>query len=156
MNRVASNQERARRGSESWNIRRLGALIGGSALAIYGLSRRSRLGWALAASGGALAIAGSRVKGESHEPVAYSTVLLNCSPDEAYRFWRNFENLPSFMHHLESVQQTGERRSKWIAIGPMGKRVSWEAEIVGETENEYISWQSLPGSRPSRGHRRRK
>ena len=101
---------------------------------------------ALAAGGGALAYTGTRPRSERTQPIAHSTILLNCTPEEAYRFWRNFENLPMFMHHLESVQQTGERRSKWIAVGPLGKRVSWEAEITGETENEYISWRSLPGS----------
>ena len=145
MNQSTSIYERAGR-TPLRDVRRLGALIGGGALAIYGISRRSRLGMALAAGGGALAYTGSRSRAQRSNPVAHSTVLLNCAPEEAYRFWRNFENLPMFMHHLESVQQTGDRRSKWIAIGPVGKRVSWEAEITGERENEYISWRSLPGS----------
>ena len=71
---------------------------------------------------------------------------MNTSPQEAFRFWRNFENFPLFMNHLESVTNTGERRSRWIAIGPMGTRIAWEAEIVNERENEEIQWRSLPGS----------
>ena len=36
---------------------------------------------------------------------------------EVYRFWRNFENLPRFMDHLESVTVIDENRSHWVAKG---------------------------------------
>jgi uncharacterized membrane protein len=128
------------------NAGKWGALIGGSALAVLGLTRRSKGGLALAAAGGALAYAGTRVNAGVQEVVARSSILLNCFPEEAFRFWRDFENLSRFMHHIESVSQMGERRSRWVALGPMGYRVSWDAEIVAERPNELISWRSLPGS----------
>src|SRR5581483_4977285 len=37
-------------------------------------------------------------------------------------------------------------RLHWVSTGPLGKRFSWEAEIVEERENELISWRTLPGS----------
>src|SRR5581483_2154048 len=61
-------------------------------------------------------------------------------------FWRNLENLPKFMHHLESVRSTGHRRSHWVARGPAGLRICWDAEITDERENEWIVWHWLPGS----------
>jgi len=66
--------------------------------------------------------------------------------EEVYAFWRNFENLPRFMRHLESVSVMDERRSHWVARAPAGKTVEWDAEIVDERENEMISWRSLPGA----------
>jgi uncharacterized membrane protein len=66
---------------------------------------------------------------------------------EVYRFWRNLENLPRFMEHLESVHVLDDRRSLWTAKARAGMRASWEAEIVNEIENEVIGWRSLPGSR---------
>ena len=66
--------------------------------------------------------------------------------DEVYAFWRDLENLPQFMRHLESVTVTGDRRSHWVARAPAGKRVEWDAETVDERENELIAWRSLPGS----------
>jgi hypothetical protein len=63
-----------------------------------------------------------------------------------YQFWRNFENLPKFMHHLESVQNTGDNRSHWVARGPLGTRVAWDAEVITERPNELIGWRSLEGS----------
>jgi uncharacterized membrane protein len=67
---------------------------------------------------------------------------------ELYSFWRNFENLPRFMRHLESVSEseTGNGRSHWIAKTPVGSRVEWDAEVVDEREGQFISWRSLPGS----------
>ena len=65
---------------------------------------------------------------------------------EVYGFWRDFQNLPSFMYHLESVEPSGGGRSRWKAKAPIGK-VKWDAEIVEDRPNELISWRSLPGAR---------
>jgi uncharacterized membrane protein len=66
--------------------------------------------------------------------------------EDVYQFWKNFENFPRFMRHLESVQVTGDRRSRWCATGPAGMRVEWEAETIRDDENEWIAWRSLEGS----------
>jgi uncharacterized membrane protein len=66
--------------------------------------------------------------------------------EEVYSFWHNFENLPRFMYHLETVQQTGDRRSHWVAKGPAGTTVEWDAEITEDRPNELIAWRSLEGS----------
>jgi len=65
---------------------------------------------------------------------------------ELYRFWRNFENLPQFMEHLESVSAREEGISHWVAKGPAGMRVEWDARIINEVDNKVIGWQSLAGS----------
>jgi uncharacterized membrane protein len=63
---------------------------------------------------------------------------------EVYGFWSNFENLPRFMTHLQSVEVDG-RRSHWTAVGPANMRVEWDAETVEDRPEELISWRSLPG-----------
>jgi uncharacterized membrane protein len=73
-------------------------------------------------------------------------ITINRSPEELYRFWHEFQNLPAFMNDLESVQVTGEKRSHWIAKGPAGKRIEWDAEIIEDRPNELIAWRSLEGS----------
>ncbi|HEX2250664.1 MAG TPA: SRPBCC family protein [Gemmatimonadales bacterium] len=73
-------------------------------------------------------------------------VVVNRPVDEVYRFWRNFENLPRFMDHLESVAVLDETRSHWIAKAPAGTRVEWDAAIHNEVENELIAWRSLEGA----------
>src|SRR5947209_1800924 len=72
--------------------------------------------------------------------------LINRQPEELYRYWRDFANLPKFMNNLQSVQVTGDRRSHWVANVPGGAKVEWNAEIVKDEPNRRISWCSLPGS----------
>lgn len=73
-------------------------------------------------------------------------VVIHKSPEVLYNFWRNFENLPRFMDHLESVKTFSNDRSHWIAKAPLGQTISWDAEVIGDRANELISWRSLPGS----------
>jgi uncharacterized membrane protein len=74
------------------------------------------------------------------------SVTINKSPAELYQFWRNFENLPKFMTHLEAVTVTGEKTSFWKAKAPLGTTVEWNAEITSDQENERIGWKSTEGA----------
>src|SRR5262245_27785497 len=58
------------------------------------------------------------------------SVTINRSPEEIYRFWRDLQNLPRFMKHLDSVRATGDKRSHWAAKAPAGRTVEWDAEIT--------------------------
>jgi uncharacterized membrane protein len=148
--------------------------IGGGALAVYGLSRlltRGSVGGAvLALVGGtliyrgasghctmyqALGIDTSETTGSDNPNVSVragkgfkveKSVTINKSPEELYRFWRKFENLPRFMNHLEAVHDMGGNRSHWVAKAPANSTVEWEAEIYNEKENELIAWRSLEGA----------
>lgn len=62
---------------------------------------------------------------------------------EVYGYWRQFENLPQFMSHLEEVRETGGAYSHWVAWGPLGVRVEWDAEILTDIPNQLISWKSV-------------
>lgn len=74
------------------------------------------------------------------------TVRIARPADELYRFWRQLENLPRFMDHLESVRVLDERRSHWVARGPAGTRIEWDAEIHNEIPGQLLAWRSLPGA----------
>jgi len=76
-----------------------------------------------------------------------AAVTVNRPVDEVYRFWRNLENLPRFTYHLISVQTLDDRRSRWVAAGPAGRRVRWDAEGIAEEPQRLIAWRSLPGAR---------
>lgn len=73
-------------------------------------------------------------------------VTVNKPASEVYAFWRDFENLPLFMTHLIDVDTTTDGRSHWIAKGPFGLKVEWDAEIVTDVPNRVIGWRSLDGS----------
>ena len=74
--------------------------------------------------------------------VVRRTISINKPIEEVFAFWRDFENLPRFMRHLESVTTDG-KRSHWVARAPAGRTFSWDAEIVEEKPNERIAWRSL-------------
>lgn len=71
------------------------------------------------------------------------SVTIAAPRAELYRFWRNFENLPRIMSHLEAVQVLDERRSRWRAKAPGGNAVEWEAEIINEVPDSLIAWKSM-------------
>jgi uncharacterized membrane protein len=70
------------------------------------------------------------------------SITINRPPEEVYGFWRQLENLPRFMRHLESVTAIDERTSHWKAKGPGGKTVEWDAVITDDRPNELISWRA--------------
>ncbi|HSB74175.1 MAG TPA: SRPBCC family protein [Terriglobales bacterium] len=126
---------------------RVPLIAGGAALAGLGIARRSLAGAAMAAGGGLLIYRGITAKGAWPASLirVRKAVSVDKSPEELYRFWHDFENLPRFLRHLQSVRSRAGRL-EWVTSGPLGKNFSWEAEIVEDRENEYISWRSLPGS----------
>ncbi len=74
------------------------------------------------------------------------SITIESSPSELYSFWRNFENLPQFMYHLDMVSVLDDRRSHWVAKAPAGTRVEWQAEITQDQPNQLIAWRSIAGA----------
>ena len=128
--------------------RRLAAALAGAAgvivpdaLAAWRLSRRS------GPSHGHTRPDGKTRSGGKERPMdVRATITVNRAPDEAYRFWRDFENLPRFMEHVVEVRVTGDGRSRWRAKTPLGGTVEWDAEIVEDRPNEVIAWRSVEGA----------
>jgi uncharacterized membrane protein len=153
------------------------SLVGGSSLVAYGLTRRNSSGFGLAALGGSLLWRGAtghcpmyqtlgvntsergHLKGTgSRAGVPYELgirvdqeIEIHKSPEQLYAFWRQLENLPRFMDHLECVKVVNDRLSHWVARGPAGFNVEWDAEIVNDVPNELIGWRSLEGSEVENG-----
>jgi uncharacterized membrane protein len=143
------------------------SLAGGGLLALLGLRRGDAAGLGLVALGGGLLYRGALGHcplygalgintADKHGKVAsiragkgvkvVCAVTVNRPPEEVYRAWRNFEELPRFMGHLESVKVEGDR-SHWVARAPGGMTVAWDAELVNDEPNRLIAWRSLEGSR---------
>lgn len=128
----------------------------GAALAKSNHGRRRRRGTAsviaLAAIGAADLYAalrttgsgGRHANGSPHRSLR-AAVTVRRPQEDVYRYWRDLENLPSFMHHLQSVTESGDQ-SHWVANAPLGQSVQWDAHLTGDEPNKRIAWQSLPGS----------
>jgi uncharacterized membrane protein len=132
------------------------SVVGGAALVLHGLSRRSLGGLGLAVGGGYLAYRGLT----GHNPIRgvidsvmprqgvtfLSSITINKPVREVYAFWRRFENLPRFIQHMESVEPTGPGRYHWVVKPVEGMKLEWDIEVVEDRENQLIAWRSLPGS----------
>jgi uncharacterized membrane protein len=85
--------------------------------------------------------------GEAERPVhVWAAITIRHPREDVYRFWHDFENLPRFMYHLESVETGEDGRSHWTARAPFGRHVSWDAETIDDRPGELIAWRSLPGA----------
>ncbi|MCC5634589.1 SRPBCC family protein [Nostoc sp. CHAB 5844] len=141
---------------EANEMERWASLIGGGAMVLTGLKQGSLRGVLTALAGGGLIYQGLTKQstiGQVQEAVGMNkpikvekTVTINKPADELYRFWHNFEQLPTFMKHLQSVKVYDAKRSHWIAKAPLGNNVEWDAEILEDRENEFISWASVEGA----------
>jgi len=140
------------------------AAIGGALIA-YGIRRRSWTGGLIALAGGNLLLRGALGRSLIYRAFGIDTskafakmaskaatgerftveksITLSAPASEAYRFWRNFENLPRVMRHLKSVRSIDDRRSHWVAAAPAGLDIEWDAEITDERQDRKIAWRSL-------------
>lgn len=75
-----------------------------------------------------------------------NSITVNRPAEECYRFWRDFQNFPRFMRHLEEVQVISATRSHWRARAPAGTSVAWDAEITVDHPGELLAWHSLEGA----------
>ena len=143
--------------SEASNVsdtERWATLVGGGALVLLGLRQGSLRGALTALAGGGLVYRGLTAQNSIQDTlgmndsirVEKTVTISNKSPEELYRFWRNFENLPRFMKHLKHVSVVNEKRSHWISTAPMGGSVEWDAVIINEQENRLIAWASGEGA----------
>jgi len=151
------------------NVERWVSLAAGFGLTAYGLAkRRGTRGWILAGLGLLLVRRGAsghcdtyelfgintagtgqdtrRALGGSAGVVVDESITINQPVEMLYRFWRNLENLPRVMGHLESVERLTDTLSRWRAKGPANTMIEWNAEIINEIPNMLIGWHSIEGS----------
>jgi uncharacterized membrane protein len=144
-------------------IEHVGAMATGALLFAVGMTRKG-MPAALARSGGiALFLRGARgyapiyramgigmpatTTGTSKTAIRVeSAVEINRPASDLYYLWRDFENLPAFMSHLISVKQIDEERSHWVARGPAGTVVQWDAKVVNDVPDKVIAWETYEGS----------
>jgi uncharacterized membrane protein len=78
--------------------------------------------------------------------VEKTVTIQNKSPEELYTFWHDFENWPTFMKNLQSVQIVNQTRSHWVVNAPLGNKIEWDAEMLIDRPNELITWASASGA----------
>jgi uncharacterized membrane protein len=136
----------------SWSHRLANARHGAARIFARRLShpQSSRRMWALAGLGGAMlyrAISGFcpiyhflGLADREHAAIGVAagqgakceeTVEVDGPPSEVFAFLAAAEQFAdALFSHLESVVESEGRRSHWTAIGPLNRRVEWDAEII--------------------------
>ena len=139
------------------------ALGAGVVLLVSGMWRRSLVGVSMAAMAAPLLYRGTTGRwpgvvaplfptdtrtalGGGRGVHVRESIRLAAPVDAVYAQWRRLDQLPLVMSHLRSVTETGDGRSHWVADGPAGIEVEWDAELVNDVAPEVIAWRSLPES----------
>jgi uncharacterized membrane protein len=148
------------------NRERVGSILAGGALIAAAWSRSRSGRWLLFGLGAGLVFRGAAGYSELYKQLGIDqrdrrerdgvpgngglriehTVEVYCPAPELYQFWRAVDQLPRILRHVESVEPLDEWHSHWVARGPLGPALEWDAEIINERENALIAWQSVHGA----------
>jgi uncharacterized membrane protein len=126
----------------------------GLAAAAAGLRRRGILGGPLTVLGAAAILRAATnqelielVGGDGHGVRINKTININAPVEAVYTFWSNFENFPSFMHHVREVKKVGENEWHWTVLGPAKTNVQWDAVVTQMEPNRVVGWKTKEGAR---------
>lgn len=75
-----------------------------------------------------------------------SSVVVEAPVSRVYDYWRNLENLPSFMTNVEDVRATSPGMTHWRIKGPLGTKMEFDAQTTQEEENRALGWNSVDGN----------
>ena len=75
-----------------------------------------------------------------------SSVVVEAPVSRVYDYWRNLENLSSFMTNVEDVRATGPGMTHWRIKGPLGTKMAFDAQTTQEEENRALGWNSVDGN----------
>ena len=78
---------------------------------------------------------------------ATKSIIVGSTVGEVFETWSDFENFPHFMKSIKSVQKRPDGSTHWVAEGPLGKSVEWDAETTMFEPNKRIGWHSREDSK---------
>lgn len=166
----AEKNESSKRTINVGRVERNASMVSGAVLAMSGISKLKQKkvlpGLAMVAAASMFLYRGKTGHCDMYQAIGVDTagsedtgltiekvMTINRPPQDVYKFWRNFENLPKFMQHLEMVQSTGNSTSHWKAKGPGNLTVEWDAEMLEDNPGQRISWRSIKDAKiPNEGN----
>jgi uncharacterized membrane protein len=77
-------------------------------------------------------------------PKIEDSIEVQVPVQQAYNQWTQFEEFPTFMEGIQSVQQIDDTHVQWVAeIGGESRR--WTTEITEQQPDEKIAWKTIDG-----------
>lgn len=81
----------------------------------------------------------------------YETSAAIEAPAEfCYNAWSRIEEFPQYMPAIREVKVLSERRSRWRAV-VAGREAEWDAEILAQSPNRYITFKMFRQGKPFGG-----
>jgi len=142
-------------GHEPWSpTTRMLVGTAGGALVAYGMTQRFPVACALGTVGlGLVARAVTNFEMEKYvglgggEPrEVHKSIAINGPIERVFPFFARYDTFPRFMSHIREVRPMESGRSHWVADGPAGVSVTWDAVETRRESNRLIAWRSEPGS----------
>lgn len=132
---------------------RLLAGTAGAVGTLYGLARRDAVGGTVGLAGLALLMRAATNKdwaqligvGSGADIDIRKGIHIQAPVERVYELWSDYENLPRFMSHVQSVERLDEHRWRWTVTGPTGTPIEWEARETERIPNQRLAWRSEPG-----------
>jgi len=74
------------------------------------------------------------------------SIIVGAPVADVFAAWADFENFPRFMENIKSVTRTADKSTRWVARGPMGQDIEWDAETTRFEPSKRIAWHSTADS----------
>lgn len=134
---------------------RLFAITSGGLLTFFGGRRRGIAGSIAGAVGAGLLVRGMtniglrRLAGiDANRPAItlQKTLSIHAPVEQVFTLWSHYEAFPQVMAHLREVRRPSLYHSTWVATGPLGLPVRWQAAVTKLEPHQMICWRTLSGS----------
>lgn len=79
-----------------------------------------------------------------------TSALIQASPEDLYRRWRDVESAPQWQEQISKVTRTGDATSHWV-MGATGKTLEWDSEVLADETGKRIAWRSIAGDSENAG-----
>ncbi len=134
---------------------RLVVITSGGLLALFGSRRRGIVGSIAGAVGASLLAHGIANMGlrrlvgiDANRPsfALQKTLWIHAPVEQVFALWSHYEAVPQVMAHLREVRRHSNQHSTWVATGPLGLPVRWQAVVTKLEPNQMICWRTLSGA----------
>jgi uncharacterized membrane protein len=79
-----------------------------------------------------------------------TSALVQSSPEELYKAWRNVELAPTWQEEIVDVRRTGETTSHWV-MKSGDKTIEWDSEVLADEPGKRIAWHTIGGESENAG-----